>query len=54
MGGMNERGGKNPFQGSSPPLIRKYRQVVYIYSAVPSTYTVNILPESYVTNQYHL
>lgn len=24
VGGMNERGGKNPFQGSSPPLIRKY------------------------------
>ncbi|XP_076604522.1 sentrin-specific protease 2 isoform X1 [Chaetodon auriga] len=24
VGGMNERGGKNPFQSSSPPLMRKY------------------------------
>ncbi|XP_038566190.1 sentrin-specific protease 2 [Micropterus salmoides] len=24
VGGLNERGGKNPFQSSSPPLMRKY------------------------------
>ncbi|XP_053290969.1 sentrin-specific protease 2 [Pleuronectes platessa] len=24
VGGMNDRGGKNPFQSSSPPLMRKY------------------------------
>ncbi|XP_041669206.1 sentrin-specific protease 2 isoform X2 [Cheilinus undulatus] len=24
VGGINERGGKNPFQNSSPPLVRKY------------------------------
>lgn len=29
VSGVNERGGKNPFQGSSPPFIRKYRQVVH-------------------------
>lgn len=40
VGGMNERGVKNPFQSTSPPLMRKYRQVIHFHGLVSFTHPV--------------